>query len=63
MSLNYHHLHCFWAIAEEGSLTRAAKRLHVTHSTLSVQLRALEDVARCGAVRSQGAWPDAHAVR
>jgi LysR family transcriptional regulator, transcriptional activator of nhaA len=44
MSLNYHHLHCFWAIAEEGSLTRAAKRLHVTHSTLSVQLRALEDV-------------------
>lgn len=44
MSLNYHHLHCFWAIAEEGSLTGAAKRLHVTHSTLSVQLKSLEDV-------------------
>jgi LysR family transcriptional activator of nhaA len=44
MHLNYHHLHCFWVIADEGSITRAARRLHVTHSTLSVQLRALEDV-------------------
>ena len=41
--LNYHHLHCFWTIAEEGSISRAAKQLHVTHSTLSVQLRALEE--------------------
>jgi LysR family transcriptional activator of nhaA len=42
MTLNYHHLQCFWAIAEAGSLTKAATRLHVTHSTLSVQLRTLE---------------------
>lgn len=42
MHLNYHHLHCFWVIADEGSITRAARRLHVTHSTLSVQLRSLE---------------------
>jgi LysR family transcriptional activator of nhaA len=42
-ALNYHHLHCFWTIAEEGSISRAAKQLHVTHSTLSVQLRALEE--------------------
>ncbi len=41
--LNYHHLHCFWIIAREGSLTAAARELHVTHSTLSAQLRALED--------------------
>jgi LysR family transcriptional activator of nhaA len=41
--LNYHHLHCFWAIARDGGISRAAKRLHVTHSTLSVQLRALEE--------------------
>jgi LysR family transcriptional regulator, transcriptional activator of nhaA len=41
--LNYHHLHCFWAIACDGGISRAAKRLHVTHSTLSVQLRALEE--------------------
>jgi LysR family transcriptional activator of nhaA len=43
-ALNYHHLHAFWMIAESGSITAAAKRMHVTHSTLSVQLRALEDV-------------------
>lgn len=43
-ALNYHHLHAFWMIAETGSITGAAKKLHVTHSTLSVQLRALEDV-------------------
>ncbi len=42
--LNYHHLFAFWMIAEAGSLTAAAKRMHVTHSTLSVQLRALEEI-------------------
>lgn len=41
--LNYHHLYCFWMIAQEGSLSRAARTLHVTHSTLSVQLRSLEE--------------------
>lgn len=42
-SLNFHHLQAFWMIAEAGSISAAAKRMHVTHSTLSVQLRALED--------------------
>ena len=41
--LNFHHLYAFWMIAEAGSLSAAAARMHVTHSTLSVQLRALED--------------------
>lgn len=41
--LNYHHLHAFWMIAETGSLSGAAKAMHVTHSTLSVQLHALEN--------------------
>ena len=40
--LNYHHLHYFWRIAREGSLSRAAEQLRVTHSTLSAQLRSLE---------------------
>jgi len=40
--LNYHHLYYFWVITEEGSLTRAAARLRLTHSTLSEQLRLLE---------------------
>jgi len=43
VTLNYQHLRCFWVIAEEGTMTRAGARLRVTHSTLSVQLRALED--------------------
>ncbi len=42
-SLNYHHLYVFWMIAESGSISRAARAMHITHSTLSVQLRALED--------------------
>lgn len=41
--LNYHHLRYFWAIANEGSLTRAARRLHVSPSSLSVQLKTLEE--------------------
>ncbi len=41
--LNYQHLYYFWMIAREGGLSRAATALHLTHSTLSVQLRALED--------------------
>jgi LysR family transcriptional regulator, transcriptional activator of nhaA len=41
--LNYHHLRYFWAIAHEGHLTRAAQRLHVSQSALSVQLRQLEE--------------------
>lgn len=46
MLLNYHHLRYFWAIAHEGSLTKAAARLHVAQSALSIQLRQLEEV--CG---------------
>jgi LysR family transcriptional activator of nhaA len=40
--LNYHHLLYFSVIAREGSLAKAAARLHLTHSTLSVQVHALE---------------------
>jgi LysR family transcriptional activator of nhaA len=41
--LNYHHLRYFWAIAHEGTLTKAAERLNVSQSALSVQLKKLED--------------------
>lgn len=40
--LNYHHLHYFRAVAHEGNLTRAAKRLHVSQSAVSVQIQKLE---------------------
>ena len=46
MSLNYHHLRLFHAIAREGSLAAAAGRLNLSPSALSTQLKALE--ARLG---------------
>lgn len=40
--LNYNHLRYFWAVAHEGGLTRAAKRLNLSQSALSVQIQKLE---------------------
>jgi LysR family transcriptional regulator, transcriptional activator of nhaA len=41
--LNYHHLYYFSVIAEAGGVAPAARKLRLTHSTLSAQLRALEE--------------------
>lgn len=41
--LNYHHLRYFWAVAHDGNLTRAAERLNLSQSALSVQIRQLEE--------------------
>ncbi len=41
---NYNHLYYFWVVAREGSLTRAARTLHLTPQTISSQLRGLEEV-------------------
>ena len=40
---NYNHLRYFWAVAQNGNLTRTAERLNVSQSALSVQIRKLED--------------------
>lgn len=40
--LNYNHLRYFWAVAHEGGLTRAAERLNLSQSALSVQIGKLE---------------------
>lgn len=41
--LNYHHLRYFWVVATEGSMSRAAERLNVSPSSLSVQIKSLEE--------------------
>ena len=41
-NLNYKHLHYFWVVAQEGSITRAAERLGVAIQTISGQLSLLE---------------------
>jgi LysR family transcriptional regulator, transcriptional activator of nhaA len=40
--MNYNHLRYFWAVAQDGNLTRTANRLNVSQSALSVQIRKLE---------------------
>lgn len=42
LSINFHHLRIFWVITESGGLTAAARRLNVSPSTLSTQLKELE---------------------
>lgn len=41
-ALNYHHLHYFWVVAREGSISRASVRLSTSKATISAQLRQLE---------------------
>lgn len=41
-ALNFNHLRYFWAVAHEGSLTRAAERMNLSQSALSVQIQKLE---------------------
>lgn len=40
--LNFNHLRYFWAVAHEGSLTRAAAHMNLSQSALSVQIQQLE---------------------
>ncbi len=40
--MNYHHLLYFWAVAKEGSVTRAAARLRLAQPTVTAQIRVLE---------------------
>jgi len=52
--LNYKHLHYFWVVAQEGSITRAADRLGVAVQTISGQLSLLERQLGKALFKSQG---------
>jgi len=41
--LSYPYLRYFWVVAREGNLTRAARKLRVSQSAVSVQLKRLEE--------------------
>ncbi|HIJ40537.1 MAG TPA: transcriptional activator NhaR [Deltaproteobacteria bacterium] len=41
--LNYHHLHYFWTVMREGSVTAACKKLRLSPSTVSTQVGKLEE--------------------
>ncbi len=41
--LNYHHLYYFWTVAREGSFTKAAHKLFVAQSAVSLQVAHLEE--------------------
>ena len=41
--LNYHHLRYFWVVAKEGSLKKAADKLHVSQPSMSEQIKELEE--------------------
>lgn len=42
-AMNYKHLHYFWMVAHEGSITKASEKLHITPQTISGQLSLLEE--------------------
>jgi LysR family transcriptional regulator, transcriptional activator of nhaA len=41
--INYHHLNYFWHVARVGNLTKVANTLHVSQSSLSIQIKQLEE--------------------
>ncbi|NVK27578.1 MAG: transcriptional activator NhaR [Flavobacteriia bacterium] len=41
--INFKHLHYFWMVAKQGSITRASEHLHITPQTISGQISLLEE--------------------
>ncbi|MEO6920440.1 MAG: transcriptional activator NhaR [Collimonas sp.] len=52
--LNFRHLHYFWVVAKEGSVTRAAERLGLAVQTVSTQLSLLEQSVGKALLAPQG---------
>ena len=53
-ALNFRHLHYFWVVAKEGSVTRAAERLGLAVQTVSAQLSLLEQEVGKALLAPQG---------
>jgi len=49
---NYKHLYCFWVVAIEGGISRAAEKLDMTVQTVSAQVRRV--TACCGPKSPRG---------
>mgnify|MGYP003945572061 FL=1 len=52
--LNFRHLHYFWVVAKEGSVTRAAERLGLAVQTVSTQISLLEQAIGKSLLAPQG---------
>lgn len=52
--LNYHHLLYFWAVARDGSIAAACRRLHLTQPTISSQIKQLERSLKVRLLERQG---------
>src|SRR5471032_407062 len=52
--LKFRHLHFFWTVAREGSVTRAAERLGLAVQTVSMQLTSLEQAVGKSMLQPQG---------
>lgn len=53
-NINFRHLHYFWVVAKEGSVTRAAERLDLAVQTVSAQLGLLEQAVGKSLFMPQG---------
>lgn len=54
MTLNFKHLHYFWAAAKAGGIVRAGEQLHISPQTLSGQIKLLEERLGCALFRKSG---------
>jgi LysR family transcriptional activator of nhaA len=52
--INHKHLHYFWTVANEGSIAKASKSLHITPHTISGQISLLEANMGCALLEKEG---------
>jgi len=52
--INYHHLFYFWMVAKTGTVSAAAKKLHLARPTVTAQVRELERSVGQKLLRQQG---------